>query len=87
MHISVRCKVSMIKVVTGMAVHRCQCKQRQRQTEHDCIGSLPNEPIRHTPNYLIFSHLKFYIATNILKNIINGEPPHRSVRFQCEAKR
>ena len=33
----------MIKPITGRAVHRCR-RHRQRRTEHDCIGSLPNEP-------------------------------------------
>ena len=32
----------MIKPVTGRAVHRR--RRRRRRTEHDCIGSLPNEP-------------------------------------------
>ena len=48
MHISVRYKVSMIKAVTRMAVHRCaddtNANKDTQWTEHDCKGSLPYEP-------------------------------------------
>ena len=60
-HISVWYEVSMIKALTGMAIHRCwQCRwcrwwQPQRRTEHDCIGSLPNEP-KSTCNQPLDNH-------------------------------
>ena len=44
-HTSARYEVFMMKAVTGMAVTDADNDDNDTQwTEHDCIGSLPNEP-------------------------------------------
>ena len=81
----------MIKPVTGRAVHKHQCwwhddddadadiDNNTRQTEHDCIGSLPNEP-KSTTIYITYRSLCLPID-DIDVRIIDGINGNLNVFF------